>query len=79
MSAGAGSLTGEAARYGQAMTDSAGSILSQLPAQGAGAGTLDQLGTVFTDGSRIAMAGSAGFLLLGLIGALAVARAARRD
>lgn len=79
LSAGTGSLTGEAARYGQAMTDSAGSILSQLRAQGAGSGTLDQLGTVFTDGSRIAMAGSAGFLLLGLIGALAVARAARRD
>ncbi|MGP5253567.1 MFS transporter [Brachybacterium alimentarium] len=73
------SLTGDAARYGQAMTDSAGSILSQLRAQGAGSGTLDQLDTVFADGARIAMAGSAGFLLLGLIGAVAVARAARRQ
>ena len=78
LSAGGGSLTGEAARYGQAMTDSAGSVLSQLREQGASASTLDQLGTVFTDGSRLAMAGSAGFLLLGLVGALAVAPATRR-
>ena len=39
---------------------------------------LDQLGLVFTDGARIAMAGAAVFLLLGLAGAVAVARAARR-
>ncbi|MDN5821794.1 MAG: MFS transporter [Brachybacterium sp.] len=72
------SLTGEAVQYGQALTDSAGSILPQLRAQHADPGMLDELGTVFADGSRLAMAGSAGFLLLGLLGALAVRRAARR-
>ena len=72
------SLTGEAARYGQALTDSAGAILPQLREQHAAPGALDQLGTVFADGSRLAMAGSAGFLLLGLLGAVAVRRAARR-
>lgn len=71
-------LTGTAARYSQALTDSAGSILPQLRAQHAGPGVLDQLSTVFADGSRLAMAGSAGFLLLGLLGALRVRRAARR-
>ena len=71
-------LTGEAARYGQALTDSAGSILPQLRAQHAAPGTLDQLADVFADGARLAIAGSAGFLLLGLLGALAVRRAARR-
>lgn len=70
-------LTGEAARYGQALADSAGSILPQLRAQHAAAGTLDQLVEVFADGSRLAIAVSAGFLLLGLLGALAVRRAAR--
>ena len=38
---------------------------------------LDQLDLVFTDGTRIAMSGAAMFLLLGLVGAVAVRRAAR--
>ncbi|MGP9536504.1 MFS transporter [Brachybacterium sp. AOP43-C2-M15] len=74
----ADALTGEAAGLGRAMTDSAGAVLPQLRAQGTDAGTLDQLGTLFADGTRIALLGSAGFLLLGLLGALLVARAARR-
>lgn len=73
------SLHGQATRYGQALTDSAGSILPQLRAQHADPAALDQLGTVFADGTRLAMAGSAGFLLLGLLGALAVRRAARHS
>lgn len=77
LSSGAGSLTGEAAHYGQALTDSAGSVLPSL--QGTvGASAIDQLALVFTDGSRLALAGAAVFLLLGLLGAVQVARAARR-
>ena len=72
------SLTGRAAGYGQQLTDSAGSILPALRGQGMKQAVLDQLGLVFTDGARIAMAGAAVFLLLGLAGAVAVARAARR-
>lgn len=72
------SLTGRAAGYGQQLTDSAGSILPALRGQGMEQAVLDQLGLVFTDGARIAMAGAAVFLLLGLAGAVAVARAARR-
>ncbi|WP_345075724.1 MFS transporter [Brachybacterium paraconglomeratum] len=79
LSARTDALTGDAARYGQALTDSAGSILTQLRTQGTASSTLDQLGVAFADGSRIAMAGSAGFLLLGLVGALAVARSARQE
>lgn len=70
-------LTGQAAGFGQQLTDSAGSILPALRGQGMGPAVLDQLELVFTDGARIAMAGAAGFLLLGLVGALAVRRAAR--
>ena len=72
------SLTGRAAGYGQQLTDSAGSILPALRGQGMKQAVLDQLELVFTDGARIAMAGAAVFLLLGLAGAVAVARAARR-
>lgn len=78
LSSGVDTLTGGAARYGQALTDSAGSILPQLRAQGAGPAVLAPLDTVFSDGSRLAMLGAAGFLLLGLVGAVFVARAARR-
>ncbi|MDN5686696.1 MAG: DHA2 family efflux MFS transporter permease subunit [Brachybacterium sp.] len=70
-------LSGQATQFGQTLTDSAGSILPRLRAQQAPSGTLDQLSTVFTEGTRIAMAGSAGFLLLGLVGAIVVSRAAR--
>ena len=70
-------LTGQAAGFGQQLTDSAGSILPALRGQGMAPGVIDQLELVFTDGARIAMAGAAGFLLLGLVGALAVRRAAQ--
>jgi MFS family permease len=70
-------LTGQASGFGQQLTDSAGSILPALRGQGMAPGVIDQLELVFTDGARIAMAGAAGFLLLGLVGAVAVRRAAR--
>lgn len=77
LASGANGLTGEAARYGQALTDTAGSVLPAL--DGAASTTaIAQLDLVFTDGSRIALAGAALFLLLGLLGAVQVARAARR-
>lgn len=77
LSARTDSLTGQAAGFGQQLTDSAGSVLPALRDQGMAPEVLDQLELVFTDGARIAMAGAAGFLLLGLVGALVVRRAAR--
>src|SRR5699024_7209386 len=71
-------LSGEAARYGQALADAAGSILPQLRAQHAAAGTLDQLVEVSADGSRLAIAASAGALRPGLLGPLALPLAGRR-
>lgn len=72
-----GALEGEAAQLGAQLTASSGSILPQLRAEGMDPRILDQLDLVFTDGTRIAMAGAAMFLLLGLVGAVAVRRAAR--
>jgi MFS family permease len=77
LSARGDALIGQAAGFGQQLTDSAGSVLPALRGQGMDPAVLDQLELVFTDGARIAMAGAAGFLLLGLVGALAVRRAAR--
>ena len=77
LSARTDSLTEQAAGFGQQLTDSAGSIPPAQRGQGMDPTVLDQLGLVFTDGARIAMAGAAGFLLLGLVGALVVRRAAR--
>src|SRR5699024_9504100 len=72
-----GALEGEAAQLGAQLTASSGSILPQLRAEGMDPRILDQLDLVFTDGTRIAMSGAAMFLLLGLVGAVAVRRAAR--
>lgn len=77
LASGANGLTGEAARYGQALTDTAGSVLPALDGAASSA-AIAQLDLVFTDGSRTALAGAALFLLLGLLGAVQVARAARR-
>jgi len=77
LASGANGLTGEAARYGQALTDTAGSVLPALDGT-ASTAAIAQLDLVFTDGSRMALAGAALFLLLGLLGAVQVARAARR-
>lgn len=77
LASGASGLTGEAARYGQALTDTAGSVLPALDGTASSA-AIAQLDLVFTDGSRLALAGAALFLLLGLLGAVQVARAARR-
>lgn len=77
LASGANGLTGEAARYGQALTDTAGSVLPALDGA-ASSSAIAQLDLVFTDGSRMALAGAALFLLLGLLGAVQVARAARR-
>ena len=77
LASGANGLTGEAARYGQALTDTAGSVLPALDGAASSA-AIAQLDLVFTDGSRTALAGAALFLLLGLLGAVQVARAALR-
>lgn len=72
-------MTGPTARAAQALTESAGGSLQGLRAQGAPGDLIASMEDLFTDGSRSAMIGAGVFLVLGLLGALQVARAAGRS
>lgn len=71
---GAAGMTGELGRMAQSVSESAGSALVGFRAQGVPATTMDQLTGMFSDGSRLAVLGAGVFLLLGLAGAVRVAR-----
>jgi EmrB/QacA subfamily drug resistance transporter len=71
-------LSGAEAQAADALTDSAGSSLPVLRAQDAPGALISRMESLFTDGTQVAMAGAAVFLVLGLLGALQVSRAARR-
>lgn len=70
-----GMTTAPDPRRWKALTDSAGSIIPALYAEGAPDTVIAQLGAVFTDAVRLSMVGAGVFLLAGLVGALAVRRA----
>lgn len=72
-------MSGPTARAAQALADSAGGSLQGLRAQGAPGDLIASMKDLFTDGSRSAMIGAGVFLVLGLLGALQVSRAARRS
>lgn len=72
-------MTGPTARAAQALAESAGGSLQGLRAQGASGDLVASMEDLFTDGSRSAMIGAGVFLVLGLLGALQVSRAARRS
>ncbi len=72
-------MTGPTARAAQALAESAGGSLQGLRAQGAPGDLIASMEDLFTDGSRGAMIGAGVFLVLGLLGALQVARAAGRS
>ncbi|MBV7411213.1 MFS transporter [Dermabacteraceae bacterium TAE3-ERU27] len=70
-------FTGREAAMAKAVHDSAGSALQGLRAQHVPGALLANLDAMFTDASRVAIFGAVFFLVLGLLGAIQVARVSR--
>ncbi|MGQ4534186.1 MFS transporter [Dermabacteraceae bacterium P13115] len=70
-------FTGPKAEMAQAVHNSAGSALQGLRAQHVPSALLDAMYDMFTDASRVAVLGAVFFLVLGLLGAIQVARVSR--
>lgn len=77
ITAGIDGLPAPAARFGQALHDSAGSVLRGLREQGAPGDVVEPLAHLFTQATLWPLWGSVAFLLLGWCGAVITARAAR--
>ncbi|GAB2541196.1 MFS transporter [Brachybacterium huguangmaarense] len=76
---GSAGLTGSEAHMADAVRESAGSALVTFREQGVPAETLSTLASTFSDAARMSVLGAGAFLLLGLLGALQVARVSGRD
>ncbi|WP_058235153.1 DHA2 family efflux MFS transporter permease subunit [Devriesea agamarum] len=79
LSAGIADMNGQAAQLAHSVKDSAGAALMAFRDQHLPNALFDPLLTMFTDASRWSIFGAAIFLALGLIGAIQVARVARRS
>lgn len=78
LTGGSADFTGKSAAMAKAVTDSAGSVLPAYRAQHFPPQMIERLVDLFSDASRLSVLGSGVILLLGLVGALQVARVARK-